>query len=114
MSSTALLYCNVHDPKTEKRTIRDLFRLALLNKDVATAVAEVVGDGIDLGHKVLVWDRALAIVEKHLGDDLDSFQDATRYAKANQLRMVMRERIEIDKRWKMTGRIAKRLSAPTE
>jgi hypothetical protein len=109
-----VLFCDVVDPKSESRDLRDLLREALLHRETAEAVGAIVGDGEDLGHKVLVWDAALAEVEKFLGDRLDQFKNMSRYDKGSKLRSVMRSRLELDKNWKVTGNPAKRLAAPTK
>lgn len=109
-----VLFCDVVDPKSENRDLRDLMREALLHRETAEAVGKIVGDGEDLGHKVLVWDAALAVIEKALGDRLDPFKEMSRYEKGSKLRSVMRSRVELDKHWKTTGNLAKRLTAPTK
>lgn len=111
--NSIVLFCDVKDPKRESINLRDLIREALTHRDVSEAIAEIVGNGEDLGHKVLIWDAAWAIIEEKIGDRLESFNGMTRYEKGGKLRAVVRERLEVGKDWKITGHVAKRLASPT-
>jgi hypothetical protein len=108
--SNVILFCDVQDPKRESVNIRDLFREALTRRDVSAKVATIVSNGEDLGHKVLIWNAALEIVEADLGERLEPFSNMTRYEKGAKLRTVVRERLEVDKHWKVTGNKAPRLT----
>ncbi len=106
----------VADPARASRSIRDLYRTALSKPAVSMAVATLVQDGEHLGHKALVWDNALRIVEGDLGaETMAPFADdasptkLSRYERATKLRSVYRERVELSpKNWSPVG-VASRL-----
>lgn len=103
-------FYEVDDPKHQSRDLRDLIREALLNPKTSQAVRDVIADGQLYGHKILRFDGAWGVIENYLGDRLTPYKNVDRYAKQQKLRGVLRERLEIDKKWRLTGNKAKRLT----
>jgi len=110
MDKATPAFYDVADPKHTSRDLRDLIREALLHQDTCDRVQKIIEDGEQYGHKILRWDAGWNVVADYLDEKLDPFKKIDAYTKQGKLRSVYRERLEIDKRWRLTGNKAKRLA----
>ena len=106
-------YHEVEDPKHESEDLRDLIKEAMKHPEISNGVSKILEDGKEYGHKVLRWDAGWRVVEEYLGERLGPYKHVDLYARQQKLRSVMRGRLEIDKKWRLTGNKAKRLTQKT-
>jgi hypothetical protein len=99
------MFCDVPDPKASKN-VRNVLREYLNNKTVCEKIEPYIVNGGICGHKVMDLAAVVDIVVQfdHVGggNRLDQF-NLNKYALGNQIKNTLRERLMLDKQWKVIG-----------
>ena len=114
MSTNFPTFSQVPDPKKGKH-VRDVLRDYVSNDAVWKEINDYVVNGGICGHKVMDLAAMVDIITgfDHVGGKRLAPFNLNKFAIGNQLKMVLRERFELDSHWKIIG-LSKRvlLAAP--
>jgi len=100
--NTVITFASAPDLKA-KRHVKDAIRAQLCKPKVYSAIQPYITNGGKCGHKVMDYANVVIILKEADTDEAIAAFGLNDFKLSNAIKQVLRERLTLDKSWRVTG-----------